>query len=782
MDLSHDHQLPHMPEPFSHQRSTPENSPATRDSSDGALEEVLWMRGAGKGEKEKRHQTKSQRGRPVETYERDPPPPPPCDSADQVHILKCPKSFDIHAMALSFTVDPRNLYDAEVEAAGVKRPIVQGRTLGMDETPDFTAQQEFTKLWDKETKETDTMESMGRPDAAELDNLRSSLSNHVRSPLPGVPRRHNSMATGRLEGPGIYTVDHTARLAMDATTGPVVDADVSLIDDLATPCSRGNEPGLEISSSGTSFHPAEATDGYTLEHQSRRNQGNPPCISDTVDISNPPTNVNTPRLGTPETHWSEAAHLKSKPAQGGHLRQCEDDTISNVNSWTRGIFEALGDEYIPGLAERTRRSERDQEESEIRYSRVAGPKSDASDSLPDTATPSEMVDGAKFDASETGPLSNNEFADITSRPSLELPDKNLLSRDVGVPCNLIRCSSGYQDSGDVGAVTQTHTDSGRFLTPRDDDADSAFGDECSHSPRTISMTSSVMRHEWKHGRRYHSYRSVMYWFPDDDEEQERLDILHHVFLLALDGRLFLAPINPHPCRILDVGAGTGIWGIDVADLYPAASIKGLDISPMQPEFLPPNLQFVIDDAEQHWDEPTKYDYIHCRNMEGSIEDWPRLVRQMYDSLKPGGWIELQGFVNRPYSQDKSLPSSNPLAQLMDGLVKVGKKYGRSMEPAPSFKHWAESTGFVAVDERRFQLPVGYWPKDRKHKAIGAFMAASFLRGVGGLTAAPFRDVLLWSREEVEVLNAKVRDMVARRDIHAIFDFIVVIGMKPMTGH
>ena len=43
-----------------------------------------------------------------------------------------------------------------------------------------------------------------------------------------------------------------------------------------------------------------------------------------------------------------------------------------------------------------------------------------------------------------------------------------------------------------------------------------------------------------------------------------------------DGKLHLAPIkNPH--RILDIGTGTGIWAIDMADLYPSAEVIGTDI-------------------------------------------------------------------------------------------------------------------------------------------------------------------------------------------------------------
>ena len=53
--------------------------------------------------------------------------------------------------------------------------------------------------------------------------------------------------------------------------------------------------------------------------------------------------------------------------------------------------------------------------------------------------------------------------------------------------------------------------------------------------------------------------------PNDEKEQDRLDLFHHLFLSLLGGRLWTAPLdNPH--RVLDVGTGTGIWAIDFAEL------------------------------------------------------------------------------------------------------------------------------------------------------------------------------------------------------------------------
>jgi ubiquinone/menaquinone biosynthesis C-methylase UbiE len=41
-------------------------------------------------------------------------------------------------------------------------------------------------------------------------------------------------------------------------------------------------------------------------------------------------------------------------------------------------------------------------------------------------------------------------------------------------------------------------------------------------------------------------------------------MMHHLYSILLGGKLFVAPVQ-NPQRILDVGTGTGIWAIDVAE-------------------------------------------------------------------------------------------------------------------------------------------------------------------------------------------------------------------------
>lgn len=309
-----------------------------------------------------------------------------------------------------------------------------------------------------------------------------------------------------------------------------------------------------------------------------------------------------------------------------------------------------------------------------------------------------------------------------------------------------------------------------------EDADSAIGSD--ESTASASITSSVIRYEWKHGRRYHSFQAGQYSFPNDATEQDRLDMIHHVFYRLTNDRLILAPINPDGLSILDIGTGTGIWAIEVGDTYPSANIVGNDLSPIQPDWIPPNVKFLVDDVEKDWAEPIQYDYIHCRYMAGSIVDWPRLMKQIYDNLKPGGWVEFQETANTMYSEDDSLKLDNALVLMMNYLKEACDKIGRTLDPAPHFKSWAEDAGFAKVKEERFKLPIGGWPKDPRLKEIGTLMGINMHEGVSAFTAVLFTDVLGWKTEEVELFNVSVRKASRDLKVHPIFDFIVLTAQKP----
>ena len=81
---------------------------------------------------------------------------------------------------------------------------------------------------------------------------------------------------------------------------------------------------------------------------------------------------------------------------------------------------------------------------------------------------------------------------------------------------------------------------------------------------------------------------------------DRNDFQHCKFTLLMSDQLHLAPIKRDPHKILDLGTGSGIWAIDMAEKYPSAIVIGVDTAAVQPILVPPNVQFEIDDVESDW--------------------------------------------------------------------------------------------------------------------------------------------------------------------------------------
>lgn len=73
----------------------------------------------------------------------------------------------------------------------------------------------------------------------------------------------------------------------------------------------------------------------------------------------------------------------------------------------------------------------------------------------------------------------------------------------------------------------------------------------------------------------------------------------------------------------------GIWVMEVGDEYPDAKVVGIDISCIQPIFVPANVHFIIDDYNDEWGHEGIYDLIHARELLGTCPDWPALYRQAF---------------------------------------------------------------------------------------------------------------------------------------------------------
>ncbi|KAG7403604.1 putative methyltransferase tdiE [Fusarium oxysporum f. sp. rapae] len=320
-----------------------------------------------------------------------------------------------------------------------------------------------------------------------------------------------------------------------------------------------------------------------------------------------------------------------------------------------------------------------------------------------------------------------------------------------------------------------------IVTPDEDanDQDSSLGDDATSS--TASLSSSILDYRQENGRTYHRYKDGKYHLPNDDRENDRLDLQHNLFLLTFDNKLGLSPPNlpdSEVKRVLDLGTGTGIWAIDFGDEHPEADITGVDLSPIQPSFVPPNVRFLIDDIDEEWDYSEPFDYIHSRMMNFSVQDWPVYLRKIYQNLAPGGYVELQEIDVIMKSDDGTLTEDNALLKWNKLLNEAAIKIGRPFEKTDAFKNIMAEVGFTNIVTTRFKWPTNRWAKDKKYKELGAWNNENTSVALESLTIAPFTRAHGWSSEEVDVFLVDVRKDLNDPKIHAYWPICSVYGRKP----
>ncbi|KAF5638082.1 methyltransferase [Fusarium sp. NRRL 52700] len=297
---------------------------------------------------------------------------------------------------------------------------------------------------------------------------------------------------------------------------------------------------------------------------------------------------------------------------------------------------------------------------------------------------------------------------------------------------------------------------------------------------TSSITSSILKYRHENGRTYHAYKDGQYVIPNDEQEQDRLDLQHHLFLLTFDDKLYLSPAGREGRQlhnVLDVGTGTGLWAMDFADEHPNASVIGIDLSPIQSPFVPPNLSFQVDDIEEPWTFRVKFDFIYSRMMTASIADWPGFFAKAYENLSPGGWIELAD-IYPITSDDGTLTKDSATHEWVTKLLDGTKMIGRPFDGADKYKEQLEAQGFKNVQQVVFKWPQNTWPRDKRHKELGAWNLENITSGLEGLSSAVYTRVLGWSKQELDVLLAKVRREMKDKAIHSYWPIYVVYGQKP----
>ncbi|KAL0932108.1 methyltransferase domain-containing protein [Colletotrichum truncatum] len=225
---------------------------------------------------------------------------------------------------------------------------------------------------------------------------------------------------------------------------------------------------------------------------------------------------------------------------------------------------------------------------------------------------------------------------------------------------------------------------------------------------------------------------------------------------------------------------------DFADEYPSAQVTGVDISPIQPSWLPPNCKFQIDDIDRPWGWPSdSFDFIHARHLEGCVSDWHHLYEQVFKHLKPGGYFEIKEFDIETRSQtleskgqelDENHVYRRWVAVMLDALQRMGKPGSQTRDHG--IADALASAGFVDITEHKWPVPIGNWPKDPKMKEVGACNLHYLDESLEGFSVFLLKRVMGWEDSEILCFIEEMRRALRLRKLAPYITLHLVYARKP----
>ena len=135
------------------------------------------------------------------------------------------------------------------------------------------------------------------------------------------------------------------------------------------------------------------------------------------------------------------------------------------------------------------------------------------------------------------------------------------------------------------------------------------------------------------------------------------------------------PLISPTIKIADIGAGTGIWLLDVAkSLPPTCQLTGFDISSSAfppTQTLPPNVSFQIQDMLLPFpaSEIGSYDVVAARFLSVAMTraEWALAIKNVMTLLKPGGWLQWIDSCNFTLYNSVAGSSRAACQEIYDGL-------------------------------------------------------------------------------------------------------------------
>ncbi|KAJ3498570.1 hypothetical protein NLG97_g1023 [Lecanicillium saksenae] len=295
------------------------------------------------------------------------------------------------------------------------------------------------------------------------------------------------------------------------------------------------------------------------------------------------------------------------------------------------------------------------------------------------------------------------------------------------------------------------------LPPTESAGSEDFGDdELGVDSVLQSVTSSVYAHTYECGRRYPSFNDNRYPIPNDDQEQSREDLQHAMLMKLMEAKLFLSPI--------------------AGDAYPSASVLGIDLSPIQPTWVPPNVEFIIDDCERDW-LIDNVDLAHFRFMAMILPNAPLVMGRAFAALRPGGWIEFQELHGIPFCDDQTMDDDDPFKVLYELAGRAYARLGLSMSLPAELGPMLLDAGFENIHRRVIKVPIGSWAAKETLRLGGMYQKRVITDFISTFAGRPFQALGI-PEQEAEVRLALARQALEEPHVHRYFNYYFWYAQKP----